>query len=176
MIQFYNECLLKQNLPTDLFIEKQSIGILHDFILFEEEKTDDDSDDEPIPLKRKRRKSIESQDQEIPPYPNEQYKWEERVDSLGINPILESIKIRESEEETLYNEKIMNLRKKFWDDYLSQRKNFKHDKDFVRMWCSRRNDVITEGELSMKQSSALKLLAQFKAYEGVICTKERPGV
>ncbi|KAK8840150.1 hypothetical protein M9Y10_031089 [Tritrichomonas musculus] len=70
----------------------------------------------------------------------------------------------------------MKLRKKFWNDYISQRKRYKTDKEFITQWCEKRGEITVEGEMTITKSTASKLLTQFKANEGIVYTKKRLGV
>lgn len=171
------DCLTKRNIPSEAFIEKKLTEILNDFIQFEKEEIDDfETEEERIALKKKKYKLPETFESAIPVYPDSNYKWEERVDSVGLKPILENIKIKNQKTEKNQNENTMKLRKKFWNDYISQRKRYKTDKEFITQWCEKRGEITVEGEMTITKSTASKLLTQFKANEGIVYTKKRLGV
>lgn len=178
ILRCYYDLLCRKNCPSDSEIEGILARILGDFIvtgkkLFHDE--DGNIEDIHIPL-RKRSRMYESFEKSIPSYPNGDYDWKERIDSLGLNSIMEAIQSKHGHAETVPNDKTTNLRKKFWDDYQSQRKKFKTDKEFVKSWCEKRSEMVAKGELTFSESTALKLLSEFKANEGITETKKRPGI
>ncbi|KAK8883230.1 hypothetical protein M9Y10_045881 [Tritrichomonas musculus] len=159
------------------FFEKQLTEILNDSILFEKDESKGaETDEERIVLKKKRCKFSESFENAILSYPDTDYNWEEKVDSLGIKPILECIMAKNQKSEIIQDGKPMKIREKFWDDYVSQRKHFKTDKDFIKQWCTKRKEITADGEMNLKESTVSKLLTQFKSNEGVVYTlKKRMG-
>ena len=155
ILQFFYDCLTKRNIPSEAFIEKKLTEILNDFIQFEKEEIDDfETEEERIALKKKKYKLPETFENAIPVYPDSNYKWEERVDSVGLKPILENIKIKNQKTEKNQNENTMKLRKKFWNDYISQRKRYKTDKEFITQWCEKRGEITVEGEMTITKSTA----------------------
>ena len=171
ILELYYYYVSKKLIPSEEELELALAKLLKDFIMFKETEHDES---DPIPRKRKySRCKIDDENENIlPKVPDSSYKWEERVDTLGIKKILENIKSKHSKAEEESCEKNIKLREKFWEDYLSQRGNYKTDKEYVRAWCNKRNTIITEGEVSMSESTGIKMLSSFKANEGVVYTKK----